>query len=457
METLSERLPVYLHWAPLFILGLIFINYTIGVIKATKSPLSRIPGPWYTFLTTLHLNYAFARGTIWKSVEKSHAQYGPIFRLGPRQVWISDKEAIKAILMTVDLPKVTMYAEISRDRTSPGLFGEIRPDPHKRLKKFLSLAFTIAYVDGLEFLFSKCVGDLINRYVDLLSCPSPKGEKAPVVTDLMEDLHSLALDIMGECSFGNGFGQTNKNRKLELEFDEDIWRTIPTAIFKGMTRRYQVVNEFFELKRGVSDLLTQNQFVYIKRLMRRLGLNIEFDWPREMIAVATSREVFTIVIKLTDNGIGHIRSRRSLKSNPESVRPDLRQHLLENGERPDRGVKMETRDVIDQMSEILIAGSETTSGTIACFFLELLRNPDTKEKLVKSLPVLQPSDPIISSKTVRTSPEYEYLEACIKEVLRLHPIASEMGRRTERRILPSCSYDCICILSPTSSGSEILE
>lgn len=125
METLSERLPVYLHWAPLFILALTFIYYIIGVIKAIKSPLSRLPGPWYAPLTTLRLNYAFARGTIWKAVEKSHTQYGPIFRLGPRQVWISDKEAIKAILMTVDLPKVTMYAEISRDRTSPGLFGEM--------------------------------------------------------------------------------------------------------------------------------------------------------------------------------------------------------------------------------------------------------------------------------------------------------------------------------------------
>lgn len=50
---------------------------------------------------------------------------------------------------------------------------------------------------------------------------------------------------MGECSFGNGFGQTNKNRKLELEFDEDVWRTIPTAIFRGMTRRYQVLDEVF--------------------------------------------------------------------------------------------------------------------------------------------------------------------------------------------------------------------
>ncbi|RDH33525.1 cytochrome P450 [Aspergillus welwitschiae] len=381
METISERLPVYFHWAPLFILALLFFNYIIGVTKAIKSPLSRIPGPWYAALTTLHLNYAFAKGTIWKAVEKSHTKYGPIFRLGPRQ----------AILVTVDLPKVTMYAEISRDRSSPGLFGEIRPDPHKRLKKFLSPAFTIAYVDGLEFLFSECVGDLINRYVDLLSSPTSRGQKELVVTDLMQDLHSLALDIMGECSFGNGFGQTNKNKKLELEFDESVWRSIPTAIFKGMTRRYQ--------------------FVYIKRLLRRLGLNIEFDWPREMIAAISAVA-------------GH------RKAKPKSVRPDLLQHLLENGERPDSGVKMGTREVVDQMAEILLAGSETTSGTIACFCLETLRNPEIKEKLLKSLPVLRPSDPTISSKTVRTSPEYEYLEACIKEVLRLHPIASEMGRRT---------------------------
>ena len=91
---------------------------------------------------------------------------------------------------------------------------------------------------------------------------------------------------------------------------------------------------------------------------------------------------------------------------------------------------MGTREVVDQMAEILLAGSETTSGTIACFFLDVLRAPDVKRKLIESLPVLQPTDPIISSKTIRTSAEYTYLEACIKEVLRLHPIASEMGRRT---------------------------
>ncbi|KAK6608694.1 cytochrome P450 3A9 [Botrytis cinerea] len=91
---------------------------------------------------------------------------------------------------------------------------------------------------------------------------------------------------------------------------------------------------------------------------------------------------------------------------------------------------MNVRDAVDQMSEILLAGSETTSGTIASFFLEIMRNTSVKEKLLKSLLILRLDDLIISSKVVRNGTEYEYLEACVKETLRMHPIASEMGRRT---------------------------
>lgn len=92
----------------------------------------------------------------------------------------------------------------------------------------------------------------------------------------MEDFHNLALDMlvftvepsslltriifnivtsMGECSFGNGFGQTNKKKELEVDFDEKIWRSIPSAIFKGMTRRYQVQNNWMVM---LSQLLTKH-------------------------------------------------------------------------------------------------------------------------------------------------------------------------------------------------------
>lgn len=108
----------------LLLLGL-FLAKLAQLRKAISSPLSTLPGPWYASLTTLHLNYAFATGTIWKLVEQNHRKYGPTFRLGPRQIWTSDKTTIKEVLQTIDLPKVSMYAEISRDRYSPGLFGEM--------------------------------------------------------------------------------------------------------------------------------------------------------------------------------------------------------------------------------------------------------------------------------------------------------------------------------------------
>lgn len=43
-------------------------------------------------------------------------------------------------------------------------------------------------------------------------------------------------------------------------------------------------------------------------------------------------------------------------------RMDVLQHMLDEGERPDTGMRMNNREITDQMSELLLAGSETTSG-----------------------------------------------------------------------------------------------
>lgn len=127
--------------------------------------------------------------------------------------------------------------------------------------------------------------------------------------------------------------------------------------------------------------------------------------------------------------------------NADSARPDLLQHLVDEGQKPDTLTTMNTRDIVDQMSEILLAGSETTSGTTACLFLELARNPTVRARLLDTLPVLDMNDGIITSKSVRNEPQFEYLEACIKETLRLHPIASEMGRRTGDQWVKLGGYD----------------
>ncbi|KXH59670.1 cytochrome P450 3A9 [Colletotrichum salicis] len=146
-------------------------------IKAIKSPLRKLPGPWYAPLTTLHLRYLFSTGIIWKLV------------------WISDKETMKQILVKKDLPKVAMYAEISRDKFSPGLFGEIRQEPHRRLKRFLSPALTVNYIDNLEMFFKSTVRDVLNKYQSKINEDPVYHAKKGIEVDLMDDLHNVALDM----------------------------------------------------------------------------------------------------------------------------------------------------------------------------------------------------------------------------------------------------------------------
>ena len=94
-------------------------------IKSYRSPLSAFPGPWHAPFFTAPLQVAFSRGTVWKDVENAHAKYGSVVRLGSRQIWVADKWAVKEILLKQDLPKVVMYSEISREKESAGLFGEV--------------------------------------------------------------------------------------------------------------------------------------------------------------------------------------------------------------------------------------------------------------------------------------------------------------------------------------------
>lgn len=108
----------------LILLGVI-TSQVQSIYQAKTSLLRKIPGPWYAPFTGVHLQYLFSNGKIWKYAKANHDEYGPVVRLGPRQIWVSDKTALKDILLKTDLPKVTMYAEISRDRSSPGLFGEM--------------------------------------------------------------------------------------------------------------------------------------------------------------------------------------------------------------------------------------------------------------------------------------------------------------------------------------------
>lgn len=76
--------------------GAIFVVVYI-VVQGLLSPLSKLPGPWYTRFTSLWLKYQEFTANRRESIHRLHQAYGPVVRLAPDEVSFTSLDAIKEI------------------------------------------------------------------------------------------------------------------------------------------------------------------------------------------------------------------------------------------------------------------------------------------------------------------------------------------------------------------------
>lgn len=102
--------------------------------------------------------------------------------------------------------------------------------------------------------------------------------------------------------------------------------------------------------------------------------------------------------------------RRELEGAGLGARDDMLSMLLEA--RDEEGNSMTDEELRDQLVTMLIAGHETTATSIAWAFERLLRTPDVLECLLGAL----------------SEGDATYLDAVIKETLRIRPVTAQFGR-----------------------------
>jgi cytochrome P450 len=118
----------------------------------------------------------------------------------------------------------------------------------------------------------------------------------------------------------------------------------------------------------------------------------------------------------------------------QQERVDVLQQLVIVNEKNSSRIRLDMRGIIDQVSEIILAGSETTAVATLCI-MELAHNPEVKKKLLSTLTLVslanqEKNERVFGGSELRTDNTFRYLDACIKETLRLHPISNEFGRHT---------------------------
>lgn len=64
---------------------------------ALSAPLSEVPGPWYTKVTSLWIKFQEFRGNRRLAVHRLHQKYGPVVRLAPNEVSFTGLDAVREI------------------------------------------------------------------------------------------------------------------------------------------------------------------------------------------------------------------------------------------------------------------------------------------------------------------------------------------------------------------------
>ncbi|XP_047458047.1 sterol 26-hydroxylase, mitochondrial [Mugil cephalus] len=145
-----------------------------------------------------------------------------------------------------------------------------------------------------------------------------------------------------------------------------------------------------------------------------MAVMISPKWSRNLMPywgryIAGWEGIFNFAKELIDKKLEIIQER---VNNEQEVEGEYLTYLLAN-------TQMSTKDVYGSITELLLAGVDTTSNTLTWALYQLSKHPDIQDRLYKEVSTSVPGDRIPTAAEVTKMP---FLRAVIKETLRMHPV-----------------------------------
>ncbi|CAN4127550.1 unnamed protein product [Withania somnifera] len=207
------------------------------------------------------------------------------------------------------------------------------------------------------------------------------------LTDIGELAFVTQMNVVMSMIFGSNFvEEMEKHRKDGTEFREVV------------TRFLEVIG-----KPNISDffpLLARFDLQGIQKEMKALVKSVE-----SILDPAINERMKM----LSDKGDDEIQGNR---------KPDFIQILLELMKQKDIGISLDLVKIKAILLDIVIGGTDTTITTIEWVMTELLNNPEIMSKVQQELKDVVGMNSIVEESHV---PNLHYLDAVLKETLRLHP------------------------------------
>ncbi|KAI1394149.1 benzoate 4-monooxygenase cytochrome P450 [Hypoxylon trugodes] len=359
--------------AGLVCLAILVAHWAFGIFyNLFVHPLSKVPGPW----TAAFSDIPFCRWVLggrqpFKMVEL-HEKYGPAVRIAPNEVSFNSAQSWKDIYALKPGRQVFIKSDFYAGSTSAtngftSIISERRPEVHKKMRTLLSSAFSDRAITEQEEL----VAEKVDKLVRLVGTRGSGGK--PVDVSMM--FESMTFDITCDLSFGEEFGALDMDKRHP-------W--IASAVDSiGITAFVEIMRRFPAFTTAIY-LMMRNKF---DKIMADTKSNQDLchkTIKRRMERVTDRKDFLTRILKDRDP-----------KELPEG-------------------------QMAAHASDLVIAGSDTTSTGLSAIVYYLLQNPATSAKLTAEI---RKAFKQYSDINNNSTASLKYLRAVILEGMRLYPPA----------------------------------
>ncbi|KAJ5971321.1 Cytochrome P450 E-class group I [Penicillium vulpinum] len=167
-------------------------------------PLSHIPGPRIGITTRAWQSWRYLKGHWHEDILGLHARYGPVVRIAPNAVSMLDAtQGLRTIYGHGTKATKTDWYLIwnSSGRIANTSFSEIDVSEHSRKRKQVAKAYAMTSILRMED-YIQAVVDLSRETFAQCVAEASKGE---AVLDMAVYTQSFAFDVLGEIGFGGNF------------------------------------------------------------------------------------------------------------------------------------------------------------------------------------------------------------------------------------------------------------
>ncbi|CAE6446559.1 unnamed protein product [Rhizoctonia solani] len=391
--------------------ALLAAYYIVPYLSDPHDYRRRFSGPWLASLTNSWLARAGGSGRYCQDLHLLHEKYGKFVRIGPNHISIADPDALEVVYgHSNGLLKPEFY-EILQSAKTKDVFSTRDKAVHtmkrKRVANIYSAQNVLSFEPRVKEHIQRFCVQLDTRCEQALRGASGFNwsvKESRAVLNCCPQFAYLSFDIISDLAVGVPFGM--------VEGQKD---STPVSLSLASKRNVQGVPIIHLIAEGGKIGLALGPYPFwVQQLLIRA--------PWNMSDLTNRRNFLETTKALVDARIMRMENER-----PEDQErgPDLLDKLFEV-RNPD-GSPMSRQELDSEALVTIGAGSDTTANSLSALCYYIASNTEVKKRLQEELDsALSSTEDLMKDQSDYTPPSHEqvkdlpYLNACIKEALRLY-------------------------------------